>query len=111
MATFTPPFVDGNLMHFPNKPGPASRLYRFYGSWATGVTVWRDSSGVWHEALIPYLAGATHTVHDWNMSTISEPDEGLATAEVVYLGGHVYEITAEEEAALIAAGYEDGITP
>lgn len=37
---------------------------------------------------------------------ISDPSaEEITAADVVYLGGHVYEITPEEAAALVAAGY------
>lgn len=34
----------------------------------------------------------------------------MDTVEILYHGGHVHTITAEEEADLIAAGYEDYIT-
>lgn len=33
-------------------------------------------------------------------------DEDVAAADVAYLGGRAYEVSAEEAAALVAAGYE-----
>ncbi len=90
---------------------PAHALARFYGAWETGQTVWKDSQGVWHTSLIPYLGGATQTVHDWDGSTTTGPDEGLATAQKVYLGGHVHTITDDEATELTAAGFGAFITP
>jgi hypothetical protein len=116
VAVFTPPVVEGNppTVSFGH---PGNKLMRNYGNWAQGATVWKDSQGVWHQSSNPYEGGAVHIVHNlWAggvgpTSTYSTPDEGLATAERVYLGGHVYQITAEEESELVAAGYADNITP
>ena len=68
--------------------------------------MWKDTAGVWHESLTPYAGGTTHRVFTGGV-LVSEtgPDDGLDTAERVYLGGHVHEITAEEAAELTAAGY------
>lgn len=108
MPTFTPPTTDGRLIADPAKRGRsgAHALWSHYGSWATGKTVWKDSLGVWHESLTPYQGGATHRVFSGGV-LISEtgPDEGLDTAQVVYLGGHVHEITEAEAAELTTAGY------
>lgn len=38
-------------------------------------------------------------------------DEDMAAADVVYLGGYTYVISAGEAAALTAAGYGDWVTP
>jgi hypothetical protein len=113
VATFTPPTTDGNLIADPAKVGsdPAHALFRHYGAWEAGKTVWKDAQGVWHESLSPYLGGATYTTHDGDETTTSGPDAGLATAQRVYLGGHVYEITSQEETELIAAGYGAYIEP
>lgn len=114
MATFTPPTTAGRLIADPGKRhrSPAHALWSHYGSWETGQTVWKDAAGVWHTSVTPYQGGAVHRVFDGGQ-LVSEtgPDDGLATAERVYLGGHVYEIDAEEEAELIAAGFEEYITP
>lgn len=111
MATFTPPTVDGNPMAFTGKDDAANRLFRFYGAWATGQTVWLDQDGVWHRSLEPYQGGVVHWSWDNGVGTATEPDEGLATAQVVYHGGHTYEITPEEEAALIDGGFGEYIEP
>jgi hypothetical protein len=105
MPFFETPVRDGNSRVGP--PGhPLNPLMRFLGSWAQGVTVWKDSLGVWHESTIPYLGGATTTVHDWDASTYGAPDEGLATAQKVYSGGYTHTITQAEADELTAAGYE-----
>lgn len=115
MPTFEPPLRDGNVMTQAGHPGNA--LMKHYDAWAQGVTVWKDSNGVFHESLTPYLGGATHAVHNqWSggvgpTSTTIGPDEGLATAVVVYLGGHTHTITSAEAADLIAAGYGANVTP
>ena len=105
MATFTPPFRDGRSMVGP--PGhPLNPLMRYWGAWATGATVWKDSLGAWHESIAPYEGGATQTVHNGSVTTVRGPDEGLATAQVYYLGGHVYTITEAAADELEALGYE-----
>jgi len=101
---FTPPTVAGNPVR-----GNGHRMFRHYGSWEQGETVWKDAGGVWRRAHTPYLGGATHTVHDWDGSTVTAPDAGLATAQKVYQGGHVHEITDAEATELTAAGFRDGI--
>lgn len=117
MSFFTPPLRDGNPMTSPEAGPTANALMRHYDNWAQGVTVWKDSNGVFHESLTPYEGGATHATHNlWAngvgpTSVTTGPDEGLATAVKVYLGGHVHPITPAEEAELIAAGYAANITP
>lgn len=106
MPTFTPPLTDGRLVGDPGDP--TWPLYRFFGSWATGKTVWKDSLGVWHAELDPYLGGAVHTVHDGATTTVTGPDEGLATAQEVYQGGHVHPITDTKASELMAAGFTVG---
>ena len=59
----------------------------------------------------PYLGGATHaTPNQWingvgPISTPTGPDEGLATAQVVYQGGHEHTISEAAATELVAAGY------
>jgi len=109
MATFTPPTGDGNATFIEGKNDVANRLFAYYGSWAMGKTVWQDQAGVWHESTHPYQGGTYSITHDGDTTTTVGPEEGLATAQVVYDGGHVHEITADEEAALRLAGYGDNI--
>jgi hypothetical protein len=108
MPTFTPPVTDGRLVGDP-ADHQSWGYFRHLGAWATGLTVWRDQAGVWHESIEPYAGGATTTVHDGSTTTVTGPDEGTATAVVVYEGGHVHTITDEEAADLVAAGYGDYI--
>jgi hypothetical protein len=103
MPLFTPPVGDGRLVGDPDDRSWA--YFRHLGAWATGKTVWRDSLGVWHESIEPYEGGATSTHHDGATTITTGPDEGLATAQVVYAGGHVHTVTDAEAAALTAAGY------
>ncbi len=45
--------------------------------------------------------------HDGTYTTVDTPTtEQVAAAQVAYLGGHLYEVTVTEAAALTAAGYE-----
>jgi hypothetical protein len=114
MATFVPPIADGILIADPAKreTDGAHALWSHYGAWAMGVTVWKDQAGVWHESLVPYQGGGMHVVFENGVQISSSgPDEGLATAQRVYEGGHVHPITPEEEAELIAAGYAANIEP
>lgn len=114
MATFTPPVTDGNALGDPDNPAIEHRLWRHYGAWAQGMTVWKDSLGVWHQNAYPYQGGGTTTVHDWDGTTTTTPDEGIDTAAVVYLGGHEHPIGEAGDADfddLVAAGYRDNIVP
>lgn len=110
MPTFTPPTTSGRLMSDPAKRSRsgAHALWHHYGAWETGMTVWQDEAGTWHESLTPYVGGATHRVFDGGVLTSETgPDAGLDTAQVVYLGGHVHEVSDAEAAALTTAGYGD----
>lgn len=115
MPTFTPPTTDGLPTFDPSKVDTdgAHRLWSYFETWAMGKTVWRDQLGVWHEQTFPYQGGETHTVHDGDTTTVTTDTSvmSLANAQVVYHGGHVYTLTAQEEADLIAAGYGAFIEP
>lgn len=44
---------------------------------------------------------------DGEYVTLDYPTQDqIASASATYLGGHIYQVTAEEAAELIAAGYE-----
>lgn len=109
---FTPPVSDGNPLGVRGQAGYA--LWRHYGSWAEGRTVWKDANGNWHDQLRPYQGGGTHRVFR-NGVLVSETTEGgpldLADAVVVYHGGHDYVIDQDEANELIAAGYGASVTP
>jgi len=109
MTTFTPPTTDGFPTADPSKNDVSSRHWRFFEAWSMGKTVWRDQLGAWHEQIWPYQGGDTHTVHDTITGTTTVTTDAsvnsLANAQVVYEGGHVYQITAQEQADLEAAGY------
>lgn len=79
---FTPPTVDEGPL------GP-DRLSQFY-TLPRGITVLKND-GVYEETRYPLA----NEVRD---------------ADAAYVGGHVHEVSAEEAASLIAAGYEDYIT-
>ena len=74
---FEPPTVDEGMSR--NHP-----LWRFY-SLPRGVTVVKTLNG-YYETQFP-------------------SQEELESAGIAYLGGHKYEVSAEEAAALTAAGY------
>lgn len=85
MATFTPPTVAEVPWVNADSTPLARRLFRHYGPLDRGRTVVRIG-GVY--------------------STVDNPDQlTLASATEVYLGGHVYTVTAAVATALIAAGY------
>lgn len=90
MNLFTPPIGPGVAWAEPDRFDPANLLMRFYGNVPTGVTVWRTPDGRWHESQYPL-------------------QEHLDQATHVYLGGHTYEVSDEEAALLVAAGYGDNI--
>lgn len=85
MPVFTPPIALHNPPVGPEHRGIAYRLFRYLGPQPVGRSVLRIG-GVY--------------------STVDMPDQlTLATATEVYLGGHVYPISAETATALTAAGY------
>lgn len=105
---FTPPSTSGTLIADPAKinQSAAHRLWYHYGAWAEGQTVWKDSGGTWHTQLSPYQGGSTDRVfYDGVLTSEEGPDEGLATAEQVYLGGHVYEVSDSVATELTSAGF------
>jgi hypothetical protein len=119
MATFNPPVTDGILAADPSRADRdgAHALWRYYGAWAMGKTVWKDQLGEWHEAIYPYQGGETHEVWTQGVKVVDIADtsvESLANAEVVYQGGHVHIIGEAGDADfddLVAGGYRDFIVP
>lgn len=108
MPLFRPPVTAGRLIADPAKRrrSGAHALWSHYGAWAAGQTVWKDAAGAWHSSSAPYQGGAVHRVFDGGV-LVSETavDAGLATAQEVYQGGHVYEVTEAKRDELVAAGF------
>ena len=87
---FTPPVAADLPWVNAETPPPARNLYRHYGPAERGRSVIRVG-GVYR--------------------TVDSPDQiTLSAATEIYLGGHVYTVTATVAAALTAAGYGGYIT-
>lgn len=92
MPVFSPPKSVGAPYGDPDSFDPSRRLMSFYGGVPTGVTVWKDQSGIWHQQQYPYAG---------------RPDSpGLDQAQKVYLGGSEYDISDSEATELLAQGYQ-----
>lgn len=86
MPTYTTPVVDS----FPWGTDP---LFRHFGAIKVGVTVYKDANGVWR-----------------SLPDFFE-DEVLADAQVVYRGGHEYNLTQEEYDEVTGAIVDPGPGP
>lgn len=83
MATFRPP--TDPFVRFDD--GSGGGIFSYLKGWPRGRNVFKMKDG-----------------------TFTEDDPAdMDDVEIVYHGGHVHTLTAEEEADLIAAGYEDYI--
>lgn len=80
----TPPIVQPPDPQYRNRMG--QNLMRHYKSRALGRTVLKNQDGTYTSKLTP-------------------TQDECAAAAAVYLGGHSYQVSAEEAAALTAAGY------
>lgn len=113
MTTFTPPTAESyQRLHTPDVSdrniNPADRLFRYYDGQTTGVTVWRDPTGTYHQSQYPFQGGNTYTTYrdGEKIAETSDPaNTSLADATEVYLGGHTYNISSAQKTALEAAGY------
>lgn len=83
MATFRPP--TDPFVHFDD--GSGTGIFTFLNGWPRGRNVYKMTDGSFRE--------------DQPMND--------SLVEKIYHGGHIHPLTAEEEADLIAAGYEDYI--
>jgi hypothetical protein len=83
--TFEPPTVLDNPTVLPTTRGPAYDLFKWYGTRARGRSVLKNAG--------------IYTVLD--MPTTDQ----VNSADIAYLGGHIYEVTVDEANALIAAGF------
>ncbi len=106
MPTFTPPTGQGVPWGDVDAYTPEDRLMRYYGAVETGITVWRDQGGTYHQSQYPFLGGEEfRTFNDGDLIQSSVGAPGLKEATEVYLGGHTYDITQTTADALIAAGF------
>lgn len=86
MPTFQPPVAYDVPRVLPDSKGPGYWLMRHYSPLPRGRTVLKAADGTY--------------------TTVDNPTQlQVLAAAVAYLGGHVYEVTTEEAAALTAAGY------
>lgn len=86
MATFSPPTVDDQSRLPPGSSGPGRALWRHYSSAVRGRSVLKNRDG-------------TYTIVD------TPTGDQIEAAAYAYIGGHDYEVTSEEAAALVAAGF------
>lgn len=104
MPTFTPPTAPGTA----RIGGKRHPLWRHYGNYEAGITVWRDPSGQYRQQQFPYHGGAQYrTFNEGELisDTTDDPDMSLANATEVYIGGSIYNITQQQADDLTAAGY------
>lgn len=91
MATFSPPHVF-DVPRVPPDTGDSVRVaMQHYSPLPRGVSLLKNQDGSY---------------------TLVDGPTGLQmdAAAYTYLGGHIYDITDDEAAALIAAGYGDGVS-
>lgn len=98
MPQFSPPVIDGTSPIYvrgndPVFPVPrlSQKLFRHFKLRALGQTVLKATDGTYE--------------------TVSYPEQDqIDAAAIVYLGGHIYEISDEEADELTDAGYGDWIS-
>lgn len=109
MPTFTTPTAEG-----PAPFGKHHPLWRHYGNYDCGITVWRSPDGQYRQTMIPYHGGGSYRTFDNGelvSDTTDDVNKSLANATEVYIGGSIYEITQQQADDLTAAGYGAYITP
>jgi hypothetical protein len=108
MPTFTPPTEEGPA----SVGGDLHPLWRHYGNYQCGITVWRDQLGTYHQSQMPYQGGGVDKhFNDDETTYIPDTDvNSLANATEVYIGGSSYNITSQQATDLTAAGYGAFIT-
>lgn len=91
MPQFQPPTVNDVPRVLPDSTGPGYWLFRHYSPLPRGRTVLKAADG--------------------SYTTVDVPTgDQIAASVAVYLGGHIYDITTAEAAALTSAGYGAGVT-
>lgn len=106
MPTFMPPVTEGIQRFEDHSSQQTTSLFRFYEGNPDGNAVWKDEDGVWQQSPFPYLGGETIRVFN-NGQLISEegPIRGIATAQVVFLGGMTHPISEDMAQELMDAGF------
>lgn len=91
MALFEPPTVADVPRVLPDTTGPGYWLFRHFSPLLRGRSVLK--------------------AHDGTYTTVDTPTgDQIDAASVAYIGGHIYEISDDEAAALTAAGYGAGVS-
>jgi len=101
VSTFTPPTdpIVGPVN--PDSSGNERRLMGFFPPSDRGRNVWKLPDGTYTEQQPGYLADVEFA-HQGNMPWGVFPTPSY---DIVYYGGHTYEVSDEEAASLVAAGY------
>lgn len=110
MPIFIPPEVPDLPFH--QDGHRSAMLFQYYAPRKTGVCVWKDRDGIWHDELYPSHGDETDRVYDDAANpkyTTTVATKGLGNAVHVFLGGHEYEISDEVALELIALGYAGNI--
>lgn len=107
MPVFSPPTFSDMPMYTPESD--TRKLFRHFPSHQTGYVVWKDRNDIWHEDTVAYWGDRRERHYDGVNFDETGPDSGIGNARVVYMGGHVYEISEDAATELIAAGYADYI--
>lgn len=98
---FTPPTDDVVGPVNPDSTGPSARLMGYYPTHARGRNIWVLPDGTYTDVQPGQLA----TPQDAADGVLPMGDLLAPTYLRVYYGGHEYEVSAQEAAALRAAGY------
>lgn len=110
MPLFSPPVTASFQWVSPDNSRPtADRLFSYYDGPETGITVWKDGEGNWQQGQYPYQGGGRHRTFVNGVLESDATVDGLADAELVFYGGHVYEISDALAAELTAEGYGERI--
>jgi hypothetical protein len=109
MPIFSPPTIPDAMRGDINGNSPADRLFGYYPPQEMGVTVYKDHEGNWQQSPYPYQGGSQTRSFDDGVLVTDTTDHGLADAQIVFMGGHEYEITTALADELITAGYGENL--
>lgn len=86
MPVFRPP-VELSVPNFTDRATPQQKaLYRHFRPKPSGITVLKDQGGNYSQVVCP-------------------TSDQVDAAAIAYVGGHEYDVSVDEAAALTAAGY------
>lgn len=104
--TFTPPVVFDMGPINPDTQGNQRRLFGNYHPHARGLNIWKLADGSFSQDQ-PY---PLVTPQDAEQGVLPQGQAVAVTYLYVYYGGHSYQVSAAEAAALTAAGYGANIS-